>query len=295
MVYAASGNPHDFPNEWRANATTNNGGIYKSSDRGRSWVRLTPADATYNRQFLSVGYDTKNNIIYGGSHEVGITRSTDGGKTWAMFNNGLPAGNKIIPQIEIDPRNGNAYALLTGDAPTFSNSAKTGVYFLDVAKGSTTWTLLRGTVNLPSGSYGNTPWYYPTSFAVNFSTATSANTIYLTDYENHGNWLMTGVWKTTDNGVTWNRMQQMTHATQVTIDPVNLNRVYASGYYQLDGQWGVGGQLHSVNGGATWVKNNAPALQQNARGVTVDPADTSKIIYSYFGGGMLSGSNPAAY
>lgn len=293
VVYAASGNLHDFPNEWHANAVTNNGGIYRSADRGRTWARLTPADATYNRQFLSVGYDARNNIIYGGTHEIGITRSIDGGKTWALFNTGLPSGNKIIPQIEIDPRNGNAYALLTGDAPTFSNAAKTGVYFL--AAGSNTWTLLRGTVNLPAGSFGTTAWFYPTSFAINFSTTNSANTIYLTDYENHGNWLMTGVWKTTNNGQTWDRMKQMTHATQVAIDPNNLNKVYASGYYQLDGQWGSGGQLHSKDGGVTWFKNNAPALQRNARGVTPDPMDSTKIFYSYFGGGMLHGSNPAAY
>jgi hypothetical protein len=81
----------------------------------------------------------------------------------------------------------------------------------------------------------------------------------------------------------------------VTIDPSDLNKVYASGYYQLDGQWGDGGQLHTKDGGGTWFKNNAPNLQRNARGVTIDPLDTSKLIYSYFGGGMLSGSNPAAY
>jgi hypothetical protein len=147
----------------------------------------------------------------------------------------------------------------------------------------------------PTADGGYNVWYYPTSFAINFSTATSADTIYLTDYENHGNWLMTGIWKTTNKGQTWNRMKQMTHATQVTIDPSDLNKVYASGYYQLDGQWGDGGQLHTKDGGATWFKNNAPSLQRNARGVTIDPLDTSKLIYSYFGGGMLSGSNPAAY
>jgi hypothetical protein len=296
VVYAAAGNLHDYPNEWRANATTNEGGIYKSTNRGLNWSRLTPTDATFNRQYLSVGYDTKNNILYGGSHENGIARSTNGGSTWTLFNTGLPTGNKIIPQIEVDPRNGNVYALLTGDAPSFSNYAKTGVYFLDVANGSTTWALLRETVNYPpSADSGYNVWYYPTSFAINFSTVNSADTIYLTDYENHGNWLMSGVWKTTNKGQTWNRMKQMTHATQVTIDPHNLNNVYASGYYQLDGEWGEGGQLFTKDGGATWFKNNAPNLQQNSRGVTIDPLDPSKIIYTYFGGGMLSGSNPAFY
>jgi hypothetical protein len=296
VVYAASGNLHDYPNEWRANAQTNEGGIYKSINRGLNWTRLTPTAAPFNRQYLSVGYDTKNNILYAGSHENGISRSTNGGTSWALFNTGLPAGNLIIPQIEVDPRNGNAYALVTGNAPDFTNYTKTGVYFLDVANGSTTWTILRGTVNYPpTADAGYQLWYYPTSFAINFSTATSANTIYMTDYENHGNWLMSGVWKTSNNGQTWDRVKQVTHATQVAIDPHNVNNVYAAGYFQLDGQWGTGGQLFSKDGGSTWFKNNAPNLQQNARGVTVDPTDPSKIIYTYFGGGMLSGSNPAFY
>ena len=42
VVYAASGNSHDWPNDWHANAVTNNGGIYKSSNKGISWQRLTP-------------------------------------------------------------------------------------------------------------------------------------------------------------------------------------------------------------------------------------------------------------
>ena len=294
VVYAASGNSHDFPNDWHANAIKNNGGIYYSANRGMTWRRLTPDNNDYNRQFLSVGYDAKNKIIYGGSHEVGITRSTDGGKTWNWFNSGMPAGNKIIPQIEVDPRNGNVYALLTGNAPEFTNQAGTGIYFLDVAKGATSWKLLRGTVHYPpEADKGYKVWYYPTAFAIDFEAGSSTDNIWLVDYENNRNWLMTGVWKTTDGGQNWHRVKQVTHPTDVKIDPKDSERIYVSGYFTLNGTWGNGGQLHSRDGGASWKKNEIPPLQQNARSVTIDPLDSRKLIYSYFGGGMLSGPNPS--
>lgn len=294
VVYAASGNLHDWPAEWHANWVTNNGGIYLSTNKGVSWKRLTPDNATYNRQYLSVGYDSERGYIYGGTQETGVVVSRDKGASWQSLNNGFPTGYKIIPQIEVDPRNGNVYALLTGDAPNFTNQTQTGIYFLNVENGSSTWQLLRGTVNYPPGAdAGYKVWYYPTAFAIDFNAPLGTENLWLADYENKGNWLMTGIWKSTDRGATWDRVLQMTHAMDIKIDPRDPDRVYASGTYQLDGGWGNGGQYHSKDGGQTWVKNNHPPLQQNARGVAVDPQDSSQLIYSYFGGGMLRGMNPS--
>lgn len=290
VVYAASGASHDWPNDWHANSIVSEGGIFKSSNKGLSWTRLTPTTNGFNRQFLSVGYDSLHGTLYGGSHGGGIARSLDNGATWSFFNTGLPSGEKIIPQIEVDPHTGNVYALLTGDAPSFTNQAATGIYFLDVARGSSTWTLLRGNVNYPSGAdAGYRVWFYPTAFAIDFN---SPNTIWMTDYENNKNWLMTGVWKSTDRGQNWTRVLQLTHATDIKIDPTDPNKVHAAGYYTLDGSWGKGGQYSSRDGGATWTKNAVPTLQQNSRSILIHPEDPSKLIYSYFGGGMLTGPNP---
>lgn len=288
-VYAASGNMHDFPNDWHANAVTSNGGIYVSSDRGASWVRLTPETPEFNRQFLSVGYDPVRKWIYGGTQETGMIVSKDNGKSWKYLNEGLPRGARIIPQIEVDEKTGNVYALLTGDAPRFSNHASTGIYFMDVQKGTSTWKLLRKNVVPPSGAKEDKyVWYYPIRFAID----QKSGTFWLVDYENNGNWLMTGVWKSTDLGENWQRVQQITHPTDIIVDQTDPNRVHVSGYYNLDGKWGSGGQLFTTDGGKTWKKNELPALQQNARSVTKDPVDPRRIIYSYFGGGMQSGPDP---
>lgn len=294
IVFAASGNSHDWPEGWHANAIKSEGGIYKSNDRGNSWFRVTPNNSQYNRQFLSVGYDSINNHIYGGTHEIGIVRSTNNGQTWEVFNTGLPSGNKIIPQIEIDPRNGNVYALLTGNAPEFTNFNDTGIYFLDVENNSSQWTLLRKTVHYPSDADpGYETWYYPTAFAIDFNS-NDQNTIWLIDYENNRNWLMSGVWKTTDRGQNWERVKQMTHPTGISIDPNNPNNVYVSGSHVLDESWGNGGQLSTDDGGITWIKNEQTPLQANARYSIIDPDDSTKIFYTYFGGGILHGPSPAS-
>jgi photosystem II stability/assembly factor-like uncharacterized protein len=293
IVYAASGNEHDYPANWHANATKSEGGIYKSSNRGKTWSRLTPNNNQFNRQFLSVAYDSTKNHIYAGTQEIGIARSTDNGATWSLFNNGLPNGNKIIPQIEIDPKNGNVYALLTGNAPDFTNYLKTGIYFLDVENNATTWTLLRGTVHYPSDADpGYQTWFYPTGFAIDFSESSDRNTIWMIDYENNGNWLMSGVWKTTNRGNNWHRVYQMTHPTDIKIDPTNPEKVHVAGSHYLDNSWGNGGQVYSPDGGITWFKNEEPALQHNARSIAFDPNDSKNIYYSYFGGGILTGPNP---
>jgi hypothetical protein len=291
VVYAAEGDRHDFPNDWYAQVYTGTGGIFKSIDRGRNWTRLTPDNTTFNRQYLSVAYDTSRDTIYAGTQEIGMVRSTDGGATWSQFNSGLPSATaNVIPQIEVDSSTGNVYALLSGNSPSFTNQASTGIYFLDVQNGSTTWKLLRGTVTPAGGATSSQVWYFPTAFAVDFK---NPGTMYLADYENNGNWLMTGIWKTTNNGSTWTRVQQVTHPTEIKIDPTDSNKIYVASYYELTGQWGIGGQLTSINGGSTWTKNVLPAYQANARGVTVDPTDSTQIYYSYFGSGILRGPNPA--
>ena len=291
LAYAAAGSIQDFPNLKKASVVKGAGGIFKSADRGRSWSRLTPDDNSFNRQYLSVAYDSRNSVIYAGSQEAGIIISKDDGANWTYANDGLPPGNKIIPQIEVDPTNGNVYALLTGDAPTFSNQAQTGIYFLDVANDATNWKLLRGVINTPKDlSINSKFWFFPTAFAVDFN---NPGTLWLVDYENHGNRLMTGVWKSINNGASWNRMKQVTQATDIKIDPKNPNTIHVTSYFDQAPGWGNGGMLYSKDAGLSWSKNTEPHLQQNARSLTIDPVDPTMIFYSYSGEGILYGENPA--
>jgi len=288
-VFAVSGSEHDFPMSWHANWTKATGGVFKSSDRGHSWSRLTPSSTDFDRQFLSIAFDSDSRILYAGSQSLGIARSTDEGSSWSYFNDGLPTGNLIIPQIEVDPTNGDVYALVSGNAPDFTNHSETGIYRLE--KGSSSWELLRGTVHRPEGVAGEL-WYYPTAFAIDLNPAGDRSTLYLVDYENNRNWLASGVWKSSDAGENWYRVQQYTHPLGITIDSNDPSRLYVSGLHQLDGNWGQGGALYSSDAGQTWKENKNIPYQKNGRTVAIDPNHPDNVFYTFFGSGLLYGKRP---
>ena len=283
LVYAASGSHHDFP----LNLNTpihEQGGIYVSSNRGRSWSRLTPDSEDYNRQFLSVAYDPIHRILYAGTEGNGIARSKDQGKHWEWMNEGLPPGDRVIPQLVIDPRNGTPYALLTGNAPDFANSDTTGIYRLD-----TRWQLLRKKLVRPK-EIGEEAvlWQFPSSFAIDFSKG-GQEVLWLTDIEYKNASLATGAWKSLDQGQIWTRAIQFTHPTSITLNSKTPGEVLVSGLYDMTGSWGRGGAMISKDGGKTFQKNDELPLLANLFNITVDPVQPSNGFFQFFGGGILYG------
>jgi photosystem II stability/assembly factor-like uncharacterized protein len=287
VVYAASGSVHDYPLGQTA-VTTSRGGIYRSGDRGRTWKRLTREMGLFDRQFLSVAYDPIHKILYGGTQGGGVARSKDGGQNWEYFNPGLPDCDLIIPQIEIDPKNGDPYILVSGDKPKFSNQQDTGIYALENDR----WKLLRDHVLRPPKVDAQYKlWWYPSAFAVDFSRP-QRDVLWLVDMEDHGAWLATGIWKSTNRGLVWERVSQYTHPSSITLDPKHPGTAYVGGLWQLDGTWGEGGPLYTTDGGRTWKKNKALPFLSNASGAVPDPNHPEKVFYLFFGGGMLYGPKP---
>ncbi len=320
IVYMANGNQHDWP--FRSLSLVGRGGVFKSTDKGDNWTRLTPNDSAFNRQYMSIGYDATRNDIYAGSHSDGISRSLDGGVSWEKFNAGLPdnypghryAMDLVIPQIEVLD-NGNVYALVTGFRPKLTeaeytelaippselmpksfddtteyyswiNAAFTGIYLLDVVNGATRWQLLRGNIDLDSHGYWDPthlPWKRPMSFAID---PNNPDILWLTDIELRTSQTgASGVWKSVDKGQNWTFVHQHTVALDIDIDPNDSNYVIVAG----PKSWGNGGIYVSKNAGTSWALDDRAPLQNNAYSVSFDPQHQDKIIYGYFGGGMLYG------
>ncbi len=110
-----------------------NGGIWKSTDYGRTWNPIFDDQPTGSIGAVAVAASNPN-IIYAGSGEGlqrpdlstgdGVYKSTDAGKTWTHL--GLRDGQQI-PQIAVDPRNPNKLFVAVLGHP-YGPNAERGLY-----------------------------------------------------------------------------------------------------------------------------------------------------------------------
>lgn len=293
QVLAAASTHHDFPNDGWVSPNTGKGAILLSNNLGKTWIELTKAP--FNLQFLSIAFDETTQTIFAGSQGKGMVISKDFGLTWRYLNNGLPASDKIIPQIEIDPTNGDVYMLLTGNIYTnkydYNNIKSTGIYKLN--KEENRWELLRGNIQKPvelTEEFEFTPWFFPICFAIDFLSP--EKTMYLGDVEKEGRFLHSGIWKSEDQGKNWSRVLQFTHPRSIQINPKNNNEIFVSGFRVVSGAWGEGGLMYSFDKGMTWKRNDNLPHKTNATFTLLDASDSSKIFYGFFGSAILHGPKP---
>lgn len=92
---------------------TSNAGIFKSLDRGKSWVAVNAGLKTPIVQDLVIApHDSK--LLIAGTFGGGIYRSDNGGASWVEVNDGLT--NTTISQVVFHPSDSNiVYAMSFGD------------------------------------------------------------------------------------------------------------------------------------------------------------------------------------
>jgi ligand-binding sensor domain-containing protein len=70
-------------------------GLLESYDDGKSWSRIDVRGELQSTDFMNFVIDPANpNVMYAGGHDLGVVKSTDGGRTWAKANTGL-AGTDV--------------------------------------------------------------------------------------------------------------------------------------------------------------------------------------------------------
>ena len=200
-----------------------NNGVYKSTDNGMSWTKLTnglPTSTSMGR--ISLGISRSNsstlyagiaNTIANGSTLLGIYRTTDGGDTWTLQSsspnhyNGQGWYNNVIA---VDPL--NASTVYSGGTPLYK-STNDGV----------SWTAITGSVHVD---------FHAIAF--------NAGTLYVG--------CDGGIWKSTNGGSSWSDL----NAGLVTMQFYKMGSDFNNSNKAMGGTQDQG--TNEYSGSQTWTK-----------------------------------------
>ncbi|GAC1425149.1 MAG: hypothetical protein NVSMB67_26530 [Flavisolibacter sp.] len=263
----------------------NNGGVWKTTDYGRTWNPIFDEQATGSIGDIVIA-PSNPEVLYVGSGEglqrpdlsvgKGIYKSVDGGKTWTPM--GL-SGAQQIGGLAIDPTNENRVFVAALGHP-YGPNAERGVY--RTMDGGKSWQqVLFLDENTGAIEVAIDPKNPNTIYADLWAAR-------LGPWEN-GSWNgpQSGLYKSMDGGSTWKKLSQGLPSTQqglgrigFTISPSEPQRLYAT----VDAGDNEGSGIYrSDNGGETWIsiQNDSRLF---ARGsdfaeIKVDPQNAD-IVYT---------------
>jgi photosystem II stability/assembly factor-like uncharacterized protein len=271
------------------NATTANGGIYRSVDGGANWTvidaGLPPPQTAGSTPIgrvrkvaldprsclappptgpcvsgpLRTGYVVADGVFTTGPNALIVYKSTnlhEIAPTWAAANSGLPVppvGANALDlrgrAIAIDPV--NPQILYLGTELTFVGSAPPSGVANGVFKSTNGGTTWTQSSNgLPTWTGSNTTRLNVFALAID---PTNPSTIYAAAARSGSDRSsQAGVYKSTDGGANWSSVRDGLVGVSVRallVDPANPQVVYAGGTGTLSNPGGV---FRTVNGGNTW-------------------------------------------
>jgi hypothetical protein len=225
-------------------------GVWKSSDRGRTWTPTSDLPGGPGVSALAIAPTRPSPTIYAitKASSRGLVFSTDEGKTWQLKGEALAGGP--ANGLSVDPSAPSTlYAAMDG--------GNTAGLWVSHDSGAT-WTKKLG------GSFfgGDACWYPAVDVSVGRAKGSRTATAYATIFNPGCH--KTGIYKSSDRGQHWIRLTGLykamprrtpdtaltaLHATTV---PSNPKMVYAN----VAGPNNATGVYESVNGGATWKRRH---------------------------------------
>ena len=215
------------PKTWLAASLT---GVYRSTNEGVHWERITPAKHTDLKNFDSVAFDPRDdNTIYAGADRL-PWKTTDGGKNWSPVSKGMIDDSDVM-SIIVDPANpARVHAAAGSGIYRSTNAARQWTKYksIPVVFRRTQW--IRQDPQHPQTLYAGTT---------------------------------SGLWKTTSEAGQWKRLTPVDWVINaMVIDPKNSQRV-------IIGTEREGVQI-SEDGGATFASANVGFHHQHILDVAMD-------------------------
>ncbi len=271
--------------------TTGNppGGIYKSIDAGNTWTLSTAGLGTGFIDPTQIWVDPDNTAIVYAAINNYLTKSRDGGVTWTMVPTTISGGLTVTT---MDPSNPHVFYAINGLASAIYRTHNGGKAWTALAPVTPDTAVIVNTVAVdPANANG---LYAGTTHGVHAST--DLGTTWSAANQGLANTWVTalaldpaapatlyagtersGIFKTTNGGLTWTRQFDTGKVSALLIDPANSARLYFSD------QFGTG-VFKSINAGAAWT-SVLPSQTINA--MALDPLTPGTV---YATGGNLYGS-----
>ena len=215
------------PKTWLAASLT---GVYRSTNEGGHWERITPAKHTDLKNFDSVAFDPRDdNTIYAGTFHL-PWKTIDGGKNWSPVSKGMIDDSDVM-SIIVDPSSPERVHATAGSGIYHStNTARQWIKYKSIPVVFRRTQLIRQDPQHPQTLYAGTT---------------------------------SGLWKTTNEAGQWKRVTPVDWVINaMVIDPKNSQRV-------IIGTEREGVQI-SEDGGATFASANVGFHHQQILDVAMD-------------------------